>query len=659
MATLPVASDALDRWLADDGPLARKLRGFEARPQQREMAAAVAQAFAAPEHLAVEAGTGVGKTFAYLLPALDQVLRHQRRVIISTHTIALQEQLVQKDLPLLVEALEAPVRFELVKGRHNYLGLRRLQQASNRQRALFADATRLGTLHAIEDWAYRTGDGSLSDLSETPPLDVWEKVRSEHTNCMGRRCATYETCFYQRARRRAEQADILIVNHALLLSDLILRRDGASVLPDHDLVIVDEAHTLDAVASDHFGTTVSSSQIQFLLNGLYNDRTGKGWLAETGAPDQRDAVIAAARACNTFFDNLAAWQRGNGRSNGRLIREGVIENTLSPALDEMVGLVTPLKERLPRLEDQFELGSMLQKAADLSASVGALLRQQFADHVYWIETDAQHARRVSLCAAPLDPGPALRTLLFDRVPSVVLTSATLADAEDEQFEFLRNRLGAPPARTLRLGSPFRYDEQVTVYVEAGMPDPAATDRFTDAASRAITHYLRMTEGRAFVLFTSYGMLGTVARLVRDDLRAEGYTILAQGEDLPRSMLLQRFRETPRAALFGTDSFWQGVDVAGEALSNVIIVKLPFVVPDRPTVEARIDLIRRRGGNPFNAFQVPDAILKLRQGFGRLIRSQSDRGIVVLLDPRVVTKGYGKRFLRSLPGGKIVVNQNGW
>ena len=455
-------------WLTIDGPIARQLTGFESRPQQIEMATAISRAFEAKRHLAVEAGTGVGKTFAYLLPAIEQIVQGRRRVIISTHTIALQEQLIEKDIPFLHAALGVKFKAELVKGRSNYLSLRRLKGASSREGALLPNIFQRDALHTIEDWAYDTEDGTLSDLPDTPPRDVWEKVRSEHNNCLGRRCPTYDVCFYYRARRRAEAADLLVVNHALLISDLLLRQGNASVLPDYDLVIIDEAHTLEQVATGQIGTRVTNSHVQHLLAGLFNERTGKGFLASVGDDSQRAKVTAAQSACTRFFGTLHDWHRTRGRSNGRLVAEPAVDNELAPALESLAKTLGELKNSLPREEDRHELGSYVERAAEFASATVNLLGRKWEEHVYWIEAEAaRSAPLVSLCAAPLDVGPVLEELLFARVDCAIMTSATLATSDADGFAYLLGRLGVKETDTLRMGSPFDFERQVTVHVRSG------------------------------------------------------------------------------------------------------------------------------------------------------------------------------------------------
>jgi ATP-dependent DNA helicase DinG len=682
MTSLPLTSRFI---LSTEGPIARRMPAYESRQQQTEMAEAVEAAIASRQHLVVEAGTGTGKTFAYLVPAIlaatgqttaavgptRSATAHnastsgtsssassgssgptgRRRVIISTHTISLQEQLIDRDLPLLNAVLPVEFSAVLVKGRSNYVSLRRLNQAVQRAPTLLARAEDADQLSKVSRWARQTTDGSLSDLEFRPAPQLWEEVQSEHGNCLGKTCPTYDDCLYYKARRRAWNADVLVVNHALFFSDLSLRRQGASVLPDYDLVILDEAHTIEQVAADHLGLSISSSQIEYLLNRLYHERLGKGLLARpTGVSLQQEhELVARARErARELFADLTTWCTARGPANGRLRKPPGVDNALSPALMLVSEAVQQLASAIPSEEERIEYTAAAERCQGLAQSVQSWLSQSQDGAVYWRETYGPDQTRTRLLAAPVDVGPVLRDELFQKVPSVILTSATLAIGQQD-FGFVRQRLGLSTGGDLQLGSPFDYGQQVRLVLPAHMPDPTTQSAAYDAAvCERLPHYIDRTRGRAFVLFTSYRLLQQAVRQLTPWLRSRGYGLYVQGGDLARSAMLDQFRNDPAGVLFGTDSFWQGVDVPGEALSNVIITKLPFSVPDQPLLEARVEQLRQAGRNPFLEYQVPEAIIKLKQGFGRLVRTRTDTGLVVILDPRVRTKPYGRLFLQSLP-----------
>ena len=644
----------MGEFFSDGGKLG-KAKGYESRPGQARMAERVAEIIEDRKHLVVEAGTGTGKSLAYLVPAAYAAQELGKKAIISTYTIHLQEQLFGKDVPIVQSLVPFEFTAALLKGRQNYLCPHRLKKAQQHQGDLFATG-QAEQLRGLVEWAGKTKDGTLSDIDFQVDAAVWAQVCSEAFACTPRHCGGPTGCFYQMARTKVQDANVVILNHALLfglLAGAEESEEGPSegYLFPNDFLVLDEAHEVEDVAAKALGLEVRLGSLRFLLQRLVHPRTKKGVLMRIGDGNAVKSTLGVLGILEGSFEEILE-SAGLGASGQKRVRQPLgVKSELGPRLMDVRAQLLKLAEDAGDGEERNELKDHARRLEASACGLGEFLKMSREGHAYWVERrlpeeGRAHRGEMSFHASPVEVAERLEELVFRPDCTTIMTSATLDVGRG--LEFFAKRVGAQEAETLLVDSPFDYESQMRVYLPKGMPEPSEGQRFQEALEGWIQRFVGMTKGKAFVLFTSRAMLRKTADGMAGWFEEQGIRLLVQDKGNSRTRLLKEFKEDRDSVLFGTDSFWQGVDVPGEALSNVILTRLPFSVPDEPLFEARCERIKEKGGEPFRELQLPEAILKFRQGVGRLIRSREDRGQIAVLDGRILSRTYGKSFLKILP-----------
>ena len=703
----PLDLDEMVQYLKVSGIVARKLPDFEFRPQQIDMLKHISAAFNQNEIKIIEAGTGVGKSIAYLIPAIHWSVMNKERCVISTNTINLQEQLLKKDIPFLRSVLKFDFKVTLVKGRNNYLCLRKLHKLE-KEPELLTEPMENDEIDTIISWSKVTKDGSKSDLNFVPRISIWEKVSSESDTCLRTKCKYHKKCFVNIARKEANDANILIVNHYLLFADLAMREMGSDlgILPSYRRIIFDEAHHLEDVATSNFGSAFTKLGMLRLIRSLYRldqNRRDKGLLVHlkfelTRAhmktnvgkyydlveiinteiiPNTLDIYDAIKKSMDALYDYLSSRENNElGEIKSRIRVEltsdhdwtHVILVIFQNLIKQITTYINEVRKSFEKLkatskslqEAIFDVRVALNRLSAMTTLMEKILFQEDPDQVRWIELNTySYDKIVRFKVSPLDISYRMRDLIYEIYPTIIMTSATLGvfnTADADEFDYFKKRIGLglideSRVNGIKLSSGFDYEEQVLLGIPTDIPAPG--DRgFSERITEVILDSISISKGKAFVLFTSYGLLNLIYSKTEGLISQAGYQVLKQGQE-NRHQLIEKFKSKNSSVLFGTDSFWEGVDVKGDALELVIITKLPFRVPTEPIIEARIEQIQRAGGDPFLEYSMPQAIIKLKQGFGRLIRSRTDRGTILILDKRIIHKYYGKFFLSSLPECKLV------
>ena len=629
---------------------------YEPRQQQVDMAYAVADAFDNNENLCIEAPTGVGKTFAYLVPAFFHACQTEKPVVITTHTISLQDQILNHDIPLLAKVLNVKIDAVVAKGRSNYLCLRKLNEIADMDQSLLPDDNITGDLGRLVSWAEKTKTGDHTDMNRPIAPQLWNAVCCERGNCLNGQCPFFASCFLMAARRRIGKARIIIANHAFFFAALATdarlatRPDAESherekLLPDFSALVIDEGHTLEDAAANHLGIRADSLTIRRILGRLYSDERKTGLLAAERFSEARELVVDARRRATLFFTSLLNWMEPQNKNPLRYFVPNHIENYLATPFAKLEKSLAALADDEEDAAVKVELECLKDAVEEQHMALDVFFTMARQDFVYWMEIFGRDKNEISFNCIPVDVSPLLAERVF-RKPPVIVTSATLAVNGD--IHYFMNRIGATNAKSMILDTPFDFKTQVQTYIAKNMPDPRELDAFLDKAEGHLRHFLTLTNGRTFVLFTSYSMMNNLAKRMETFFEENNLTLLLQGDGLPTLKMIEKFKSTERSVIFGTSSFWTGVDVPGDALSSVIIMRLPFANPDHPLELARTERTAALGKNAFFDYTVPEAVLKFRQGFGRLIRTKDDTGIVVILDSRIIQKRYGQTFLHSIP-----------
>ncbi|MFN0158285.1 MAG: ATP-dependent DNA helicase [Bacteroidota bacterium] len=629
---------------------------FEFRPQQQQMALAIADSLDAQSHLIVEAPTGVGKTIAYLLPSLLFALGEERKAIISTHTKNLQDQIILKDIPLIREMIDEPFRAVAMKGRRNYLCTSRLVHALASSGSLFGDDA-TDQLKRIHEWSLDSENGDVESLGFSPDPLVWDMVCSEKGLCSSALCSGL--CFFQRSKERARSADVIIMNHALFFSLMALHGTEERFVFDNDFVVFDEAHTLEGVAGSGIGKRLTRYQVIGALHKLYNRKTRKGLLARD-ARQFKGAIERVEKSCMEFFDLVRqaalsmspqTTQSGQYGRSLRIRTPHVVVNSLSESFRELMLRLQEAERSRSSEPEKKELEGIRRSLWEADILIDEFLEQPEPSFTYWIEFGGARSEHVTLCASPTHVADTVGPMLFAHDSPAIMTSATLSVGGS--LDYFQRRIGAQAVRGVILDSPFDFPRQMKICLARGMPEPDNPE-YVRLLPQFIRNSIARSNGKALVLFTNATLMERIAKELADTCDENGWRLLVQGSEHQRHELLEIFKQDVHSVLFGLDSFWGGVDVPGEALEHVIITRLPFAMPGHPLIESRLEAITRSGGNAFMEYSLPEAVLKLRQGVGRLIRSGTDRGIVTILDARVLTRRYGEIFLRSLPRCQIEI-----